>query len=152
MKIELPPVRQLGLVVADLERTQAGIEQHFEVGPFKVFEFDQKAFIADGSQMTSTIKVGLAEAGALQVELIQPIRGENIYTDFLAKRGDGLHHLGYEVDSFAIVEALERAGGKRIYHYDYGGMAFAYLEVPGFGDTPLEFLRYGAEPESRSGK
>ncbi len=152
MKIKLPPVRQLGIVVADLEKARAGIEQYFEVGPFKVFEFDQKAFIADGKEISSTIKVGLAEAGALQVELIQPIRGENIYTEFLAKRGDGLHHLGYEVDSFAIVEAVERAGGKRIYHYDYGGMAFAYLEVPGFGDMPLEFLRYGTEPESRSGE
>ena len=52
------------------------------------------------------------------------------------------------MSSLSIVEALERAGAKRIYHWDYGGMAFAYLEVPGFGQTPLEFLRYGEEPKS----
>ncbi len=146
-RIELPPLRQLGIVVKDLEKTRANIERHFEVGPFHVFEFDQKGIIADGSEISSRIKVGLAEAGPVQVELIQPIRGENLYTEFLSKRGEGLHHLAYEVDSLAIVEALERAGGKRIFHYDYGGFAFAYLEVPGFGDTPLEFLRNGKEPD-----
>jgi hypothetical protein len=146
-RIELPPLRQLGIVVKDLEKTRANIERHFEVGPFHVFEFDQKGIIADGSEISSLIKVGLAEAGPVQIELIQPIRGENPYTEFLSKRGEGLHHLAYEVDSFAIVEALERAGGKKIFHYDYGAFAFAYLEVPGFGDTPLEFLRNGKEPD-----
>lgn len=145
-RIELPPLRQLGIVVRDLERTRASIERYLAIGPFKVFEFDQKAITADGSEISSRIKVGLAESGPVQIELIEPIRGENIYTEFLSKRGEGLHHLAYEVDSFAIVEALERAGGKRIFHYDYGPFAFAYLHVPEFGDTPLEFLRSGEEP------
>jgi methylmalonyl-CoA/ethylmalonyl-CoA epimerase len=151
-RIELPPLRQLGIVVEDLEKTRANLERHFEIGPFHVFEFDQKAFVADGSEISSRIKVGLAEAGPVQIELIQPIRGENIYTEFLARRGEGLHHLAYEVDSFAIVEALVRAGARKVFHYDYGGFAFAYLDVPGFGDTPLEFLRSGREPRSPGGE
>jgi len=145
-RIQLPPLRQLGIVVEDLEKTRADIERHFDVGPFNVFEFDQKAIIADGSEICTRIKVGLAEAGSVQIELIQPVRGENLYTEFLAKRGEGLHHLGYAVDSLSIVEVLERAGAKKIFHYDYGPFAFVYLDVPGFGDTPLEFLRDGEEP------
>jgi hypothetical protein len=145
-RIELPPLRQLGIVVRDLEATRANIERYLAVGPFHIFEFDQKAIIADGSETFSRIKVGLAEAGPVQIELIQPILGENIYTEFLSERGDGLHHLAYEVDSFAIVGALEKAGAKRIFHYDYGAFAFAYLHVPEFGDTMLEFLRSGEEP------
>jgi hypothetical protein len=34
-----------------------------------------------------------------------------------------------------------------IFHCDCGAVAFADLEVPGFGDTPLEFLRTGEEPD-----
>jgi hypothetical protein len=86
--IELPPLRQLGIVVRDLEKTRANIERYLAVGPFHIFEFDQKANIADGSEISSRIKVGLAEAGPVQIELIQPIRGENIYTEFLSKRGE----------------------------------------------------------------
>jgi hypothetical protein len=92
-RIELPPLRQLGIVVNDLEKTRANIERCFEVGPFNVFELDQKGIVADGSEICTRIKVGLAEAGPVQIELIQPLRGVNIYTEFLSKRGEGLHHL-----------------------------------------------------------
>ncbi len=145
-KINLPPLRQLGIVVKDLEASAAGIEQHFDVGPFNIFEFDQKGIIEDGTEICTKIKVGMAEMGPVQIEFIQPLEGENTYSDFLRRRGDGLHHLAYEVDSLAFIDTLEQAGGKRVFHYDLGNFGWAYLEMPMFGDTLLELLRPGAEP------
>ncbi len=139
--------RHWGFLSPSVCRCIANIERCFEVGSFNVFEFDQKGIVADGSEICTRIKLGLAEAGPVQIELIQPLQGENIYTEFLSRRGEGLHHLGYAVDSLSIVETLVHAGARVIFHYDYGAVAFAYLDVPGFGDTLLEFLRTGGEPD-----
>ena len=35
----------------------------------------------------------------MQLELIAPVRGENIYSDFLRDRGPGLHHVCMEAES-----------------------------------------------------
>ena len=40
--------------------------------------------------------LGFAAAGALQLELLQPLAGRNVYSDFLAEKGEGVHHLLFE--------------------------------------------------------
>jgi hypothetical protein len=45
------------------------------------------------------MRVGFFQIGNLQWELIQPLEGPNIFTDFLKEHGPGLHHIRfYEPD------------------------------------------------------
>ena len=47
----------------------------------------------------------------MQIELIQPVRGEGLHVEFLASNGPGLHHLGFLVDDLDAVVALGAASG-----------------------------------------
>lgn len=49
------------------------------------------------------------------VQLLTPTREDSPVAKFLAKRGEGLHHVGYRVrDCAAALEAVRAAGGRLI--------------------------------------
>ena len=43
-------------------------------------------------------KLAFAQAGGVQIELVQFVEGPSIYRDWLEERGEGLHHLNFLVD------------------------------------------------------
>jgi len=50
-------------------------------------------------------------AGKQRIELVEPASSDSPVTNFLAKRGPGLHHLAYQVaDVAAALEAVKKAG------------------------------------------
>ncbi len=61
------------------------------------------------------VEEALLKVAESYVQLLSPIRDDSTVAKFLATRGEGIHHIGYRVDSCA--EALERvkaAGGRVI--------------------------------------
>ena len=48
------------------------------------------------------------------VQLLSPVRDDSPVAKFLATRGEGLHHVGYRVDSCAAALEQVRAGGGRL--------------------------------------
>lgn len=58
-----------------------------------------------------TIKVSLVEAGNAIVELLEPIGSEGVMAKFLERRGEGIHHICYEVDDiYSQVDSLTAKG------------------------------------------
>ena len=58
-----------------------------------------------------TIKVSMVEIGNTLIELLQPIGNEGVIAKFLEKRGEGFHHICYEVDDIhAEISSLKAAG------------------------------------------
>ena len=55
--------------------------------------------------------ISLSYAGETQLELIAPVSGESIYTEFLDRAGPGLHHICVEVDD--LEEASQRGVPER---------------------------------------
>jgi 4-hydroxyphenylpyruvate dioxygenase-like putative hemolysin len=47
--------------------------------------------------------MGKAMWGNVELELIQPLEGESLHTDFLETYGEGLHHLGFNVVNYDVV-------------------------------------------------
>ncbi len=87
--------------------------------------------------------ISLSYAGDLQLELIAPVRGQSIYTEFLDRSGPGLHHLCLEVADEAGFEAAladaERDGAPVVQRGVMpGGMRFAYVSAPESGVPYLE--------------
>ena len=140
--IVLPPVRQIGLVVRDLEKTADFYHSTFGIGPFSSaaeWKFDD--IIMRGKPTDSRIKLAFADSGPLQIELIQPLEGENIYTEFLRSGNEGLHHLGFEVDNFeGMLAKFKRRGIEPIFWKNFGFMAFAYLDTGKIGGVIVELL------------
>ena len=58
--------------------------------------------------------ISLSYLGDMQLELIEPVRGPNIYSDFLRDSGPGLHHICVEADSLEqFADTLSAAGFER---------------------------------------
>ena len=58
-----------------------------------------------------TVRASLVELENATVELLEPIGNEGPITKFLEKRGEGIHHICYEVDDInAEIESLKAKG------------------------------------------
>jgi methylmalonyl-CoA/ethylmalonyl-CoA epimerase len=129
------------IVVKDIEKTKSYYES-IGIGPWvdypplveytKLNVMDEKGFFATRFVYT--------HIGNLQLQLAQPGEGKTIYKDFLEMKGEGVFHIGFEVDD---VDAVEKqltdnkmqvlASGRRD-----DGSGFSYLDTrEGAGVTLL---------------
>jgi catechol 2,3-dioxygenase-like lactoylglutathione lyase family enzyme len=97
--------------------------------------------------------ISLSYLGDMQLELIQPVRGENVYSDFLADAGPGLHHICMEAESpeqfdAALVDAAGRGAPAVQQGVMPGGIQFAYVSAPHAG-VPFIEIAY-IPPEMRA--
>lgn len=114
-RIELGDPKQIGAIVKDARRSASIISSLSGVGPFRFVEWP-----SDRPDMTSFYKgrngnfrllEGFASFGNIEIELIEPIGGECGYTEHLARHGDGLHHIMFEVtDLEGTISKFNRLG------------------------------------------
>ncbi|MCW2946788.1 MAG: methylmalonyl-CoA epimerase [Actinoallomurus sp.] len=84
-------------------------------------------------------------AGASYVQLLEPLRPDTPVGRFLAKRGEGVHHVGYGVDDVAA--ALEAIGAKGVRPLDerarHGSMgaSIAFLHPKDVGGVLTELVQ-----------
>ena len=143
-KVVMPPVSQIGIVVRDIEKTAEYYYSTFGIGPFSIQEVKLDGAMLRGKPTTTTIKVAFAQSGPVQVELIQSLDGENIYTEFLASRGEGLHHLGFQVDDLdGMLAEFAKEGIEPVFYQSFPGFGipFAYLNTDKIGGVTYELLR-----------
>ncbi len=57
------------------------------------------------------LKVAKVAAGESVMELLEPLPGEEVISKFLAARGEGIHHVCYEVEDVAAATAELKAKG-----------------------------------------
>jgi methylmalonyl-CoA/ethylmalonyl-CoA epimerase len=88
-----------------------------------------------------------------QLELLQPLEGDDILAEWLARRGEGLHHIGILVDS--IDETIERMHGQGIacLQHGYGFNAdgsggFAYFDTEAELGYLIEAIDLGSSAPS----
>ena len=140
-KVKLPPVHQIGIVVRDIEKAAEHYTSTFGIGPFFIIDVDMEGAILRGKPINTKIKAGFAQSGPLQIEFIQPVEGENLYTEFLATEGEGLHHLAFQVEDLdATLAEFAKVGIEPIFHHNIGGFAFAYLNTDKVGGVLIELL------------
>lgn len=109
---QLGPLKQLGYVVADLDRA---IDDWAAdgVGPWTFLpHVDTENFEYQGRHSTLDMSIGISYVGGMQVELIQQHCDQpSLYRDFLTSSGEGLQHLGYfPADFDATLASVTRAG------------------------------------------
>jgi methylmalonyl-CoA/ethylmalonyl-CoA epimerase len=89
------------------------------------------------------IKVAFVQSGEIQIELIQPVEGANVYTEFLADKGEGIHHLAYQTEDLEAIKAQFAAQGiEPVFSRDMGVMEFAYFDTSEVGGLMIEFLYF----------
>lgn len=106
------PAFQLGYVVPDLELAVRSYDTDGPGQVWTIWTYDgaQMAHLGDGATtVQSRWRLALSD-GNPQVEFIQPIEGDNTYTQFLrGRQSGGLHHYGMFVrDVAAAIRPLQR--------------------------------------------
>jgi methylmalonyl-CoA/ethylmalonyl-CoA epimerase len=138
----LSPIYQLGYVVANVENTCRHYESAFGIGPFtSPIEVPMNNADFMGRIVNTKIQAAFAKSGDVQIELIQPLDGDNPYTEFLARRGDGIHHLGFKVADMEVAKAeFAMNGFEPFFSCDLVVMKFAYYDMSELGGLALELL------------
>jgi methylmalonyl-CoA/ethylmalonyl-CoA epimerase len=93
--------------------------------------------------------VAFLPAGESEVELIEPIGEDGPVARFLQKRGEGIHHICFEVDDIlATLDQLKRSGVQLIDERPYlgtGGKKIAFIHPKGAHGVLIEL--YEKVPE-----
>jgi methylmalonyl-CoA/ethylmalonyl-CoA epimerase len=77
------------------------------------------------------VEEALLQVAESYVQLLTPVRDDSTVAKFLATKGEGMHHIGYRVDSCA--EALERVKAE-------GGRVIDEAPRPGSRGTTVAFV------------
>ena len=121
---------QQAYVVADLEGAQQAMREQLGCGAFVNLPATDLDYELRGKQVSCALALGFARSGNVQIELLQPLRGEGLHVEFLASNGPGLHHLGFLVDDVAAVVALgEELGFSKLMGSKFGSLSFCYLDT-----------------------
>jgi catechol 2,3-dioxygenase-like lactoylglutathione lyase family enzyme len=83
-----------------------------------------------------------AEVGQLQFEVIQPLEGETSVKQFLEKRGEGIHHLGFLVDDLDRETAkMAEEGFKITQSGETPEVRWAYFDTDLVGGVLIELMQ-----------
>jgi methylmalonyl-CoA/ethylmalonyl-CoA epimerase len=142
----LPP-GQIGLLVDDLHAAMTRWSAVLGRADWLVYTYGpQNLKNSSYRSAPSGFAMRLALIGSgPQIELIEPLAGPSIYTDWIAERGYGLHHIGFYVPS--IVDAVRQArdaGFEPIQAAEgyglHGDGGFAYFDTSAHLDVITELI------------
>jgi len=140
--LQLPPVSQVGLTVRDLDRAVRYYEQILGLGPFvrKRISFSEVRY--HGEPVDAEWLHAFCSLGPIELELAQPVAGRTIHREFLDTRGEGLHHLGFDVQDIAAhLETCARLGIEVLQSGKSPTGAFAYLDTERIGGVIFELIQ-----------
>lgn len=138
---------QVGIVVEDLDRA---VKQYYDIygaGPWKIYTYgppEMKNGTYKGKPSDWSALIAFTWLGDRQLELIQPFQGPNIYSDFLEKKGEGLHHIKEWVDDpLTTIEEYQKKGISVIQSGEFDGSSFYYLDTEPHLGIILEIVKSG---------
>jgi methylmalonyl-CoA/ethylmalonyl-CoA epimerase len=124
---------QIGIVVKDMDKALKHYTEIFGAGPWDIYEFappDMREATYMGKPADWSALLALTWVGDRHLELIKPLKGPNVYYDFLEKKGEGLHHIKEWVDDCQkIIEEYKKKGIEVIQSGKYDEDEFYYLNT-----------------------
>jgi catechol 2,3-dioxygenase-like lactoylglutathione lyase family enzyme len=144
---------QIAWVTTDLDATEMALTSLLGVRKWVRIpdvHFGPDSCTYHGKPADFVASISLSYLGDMQLELISPTRGENIYSDFLRDHGPGLHHIWVEAESpeqFDAKLAAAAAHGAPVVQEGLmpGGIQFAYVSAPQHGVPFIEIAYISAE-------
>ena len=141
-------IDQVALVVRDLDRTVREYWERLGVGPWTIVTFGPETvreLYYRGRPSTFRMRAAFAMTDNIQLEIIESLDGPNIYEEFLAAHGEGMHHLGVRVPDLRASIAEMESRGYVVIQAGYGTGTegeggFAYFETDGPLGTLIEFI------------
>ena len=121
---------QQAFVVDDFEGAQRSMRATLGCGEFVTLPATDLEYDFRGGRTTCAMEIGFARSGNVQVELLRPVRGVGLHSEFLESNGPGAHHLGFLVDDLDVeVAAAHALGFERVQGATFGALRFCYLDT-----------------------
>ena len=145
-KIKVSELYQVCIVVRDIEKSMENYQDTLGIGSWSLRTIDSSR-VSDmtyrGRPVQHVFKVAQAKVGAMDLELIQPVEGDSIYSEFLEQGGEGLHHLGHvKVGGLdAAIQTLENAGFPCLQSGRFPGGGYAYMDTSKTLGTIIELIQ-----------
>ena len=137
-------ITQVGIVVKDIEaKARAWAEilglpvpEVMVTDPYERAQTEYK-----GNPSKARAKLAFFHLGQMELELIEPIGTSSTWRDQLDERGEGLHHIAFEIEGMAgKVAFLGDKGLSLVQRGEYPGGRYAYLDGMGRLGAILELL------------
>ena len=94
---------------------------------------------------TEKVKVAMVPVGESRIELLEATSEDSTIAKFIAKRGEGLHHVALHVDNLeAVVEKLKASGARLIsdeIKIGAGGHLYVLVHPQSTGGVLLELVQ-----------
>jgi methylmalonyl-CoA/ethylmalonyl-CoA epimerase len=141
------PTRRLhhvGVVVKDMEAAIAQMEA-LGFGPFK-FDNEHRTFAIDfkgelhGEPAEWTTLISNGMMGDVELELLEPVAGNQALKETLDAQGEGLHHIGWITTDLQADMEKAKAAGAKIWTSSIvpGQPGFCYFENSPIGNLAIE--------------
>lgn len=96
-QLRLPKLGQIGHVVTDINETISYCKDAFGIGPWLLLDERPDPCNEKGKEIHPLLRIALAYAGPVQIELIQVMEGESLHLNHIKESKEGAHHLGFMV-------------------------------------------------------
>jgi len=137
-KLILPEPSHIGIVTEDLQRTVANLGITCGVKKFTYVEPAYRNRKYHGVAEPFKFRLALVRVGSFLYELIQVIHGKTIYEDFIGKHGEGIHHMGYEIENLDDwINCYQKRDIIPIMSGEREGLRWAYIDT---GEIIIELL------------
>ena len=97
-------LKHVGIAVRNIEEALQVFEENLGLKHEKTVTLDERK-----------LKIALLELGEVKIELLEPLNREETITKFLESRGEGIHHIAFQVTEIEnLLAQLKKQGVKLI--------------------------------------
>jgi methylmalonyl-CoA/ethylmalonyl-CoA epimerase len=138
---------QVCIVTNNLDKSAETMWKNLGIGPWSVHVHDINRSFTEmtyhGKPARFSFKSGHAQTGAFDLELIEPLEGDNIYSDFLRANGEGVQHFRCPkinaIDTYRkTIKDFEKAGFPCLMSARSMYGLFAYIDTTKVLNTVIE--------------
>jgi hypothetical protein len=134
-------INQLGYVYRDIKKQARILEENFGLPKFAYLENKPTKYKYRGKETIAQTTIGFSRSLNVQIELIQLIKGDCIFKEFIDAGKEGLHHFGIFIEDVdAIVNEYLQKGYKVVHEGITAGVQkIAYMDTYDDFGLYLEF-------------
>ena len=126
-------LHQVAIVVRDLDAALETYVEEYGIGPWEIFDLNPStaaAMVREDEPAEYAMRVAISRIGSVEWELIEPLDDRSSYAEFLARNGEGVHHVAVGVRDYDEAMAALRAKGHTVRQGgEYKGVRFAYMST-----------------------
>ena len=119
-------INQLGYVYKDIKKQAKILEENLDLPKFAFLENKPTPYLYRGKETTIQTMIGFSRTLNVQIELIQHLRGECIFKEFIDSGKEGLHHFGVYVED---VDSLVKKYAEKGYEIVHQGLTAGVQKV-----------------------